>query len=83
MDISVAGVGLHGLCAEGDDPVVLLHAVDGLREVAHEAVEAEDGMVGRRHNDGSLGVHLCDDGGGIGDAGGGVAAQGLAEDLPR
>ena len=61
---------------------MLLYGVDSLVQVGDEALVAEDGMVGRRHNQRGLGVAMGDDRGGIGDAGGCVAPQRFAQYLP-
>ena len=79
--VAVAGVGACGLCAEGDNPVVLGHSLQRLRYVGLELVAVEDGVVGGRDDERRLGVYLADHRRGIGYAGGCVAAQRLGKDL--
>lgn len=79
--VAVGGGGVDGLHAQGEDPGVALHGVDSLAQVGLELLLAEDGMVRGHHDEGGLGVESGDGGGGIGYAGGGATAQGLAEHL--
>ena len=81
LDVAVPGVGSGGLDAEGDQAGGVPRGVKRRSAHLQESRFVQYQMVGRGHDHRCLRVALGDDSVGVGDAGGRVAHERLAEDV--
>ena len=81
LDIAIAGLGARGLDTHGQEDIVLGDVAETRLEATHEGGLVDDELVGGGDEDVGIGIDATDAHGGPRHAGGGIAIDGLYEDV--